>query len=339
MGSDYERLNLLAKAKKVLLVDDDEMILDIFKKVLSKYFKLIKTAKDGSEAWEMYRKEHFDLVISDIEMPNTNGIMLAKGIRARDPEQAILISSAYTEERYLVELLNIGVDGFLKKPVNLENLFSTILRVLTSVQIKQDRQRVKFKKYANEILKRDKVITKSNYQKEVEKVEEEKVKLNVKVFMEKIKEEDPESYHFFETQKEAIMEALNELSDDYEMVVYKHYEDSESLENLIKHVSKLYSTFLHFDNLKIEAVELERLATILETIELDNTNEQQMEAFDILEFLIEDIKRFVIDMFFEENVEDINYFRDSLKENITLFENILNEVVEEDEDDDSLDFF
>ena len=338
MENSYKALNLLAKGKKVLLVDDDEVILDIFKKVLSKYFKLIKTAKDGSEAWDMYRKEHFDLVISDIEMPNTNGIMLAKGIRARNPEQVILISSAYTEEKYLVELLNIGVDGFLKKPVNLDSLFSTILRTLTAIQTKQDRQRIRFKKYADAILKSDTVISKSNYQKEIEKVEEEKVKLNVKAFMDKIKEDDPESYHFFETQKEAIMEALNELSDDYEMVVYKHYEDDEPFENLIKHTAKLYSTFLHFDNLKREAVELERLSEILGTIELDNTNEQQMEAFDILEFLIEDIKRFVIDMFFEENVEDINYFHDSLRENITLFENTLNEV-QEDEDDDSLDFF
>jgi YesN/AraC family two-component response regulator len=142
-------LQLLAKGKKVLLVDDDAVILDIFKKVLSKYFKLIKTASDGAEAWEMYRKEKFDLVISDIEMPKTNGIMLTKGIRARNPEQVVLISSAYTEERYLVELLNIGVDGFLKKPVSLENLSSTILRVLKSIQLKQDKQRMIFQKYAN----------------------------------------------------------------------------------------------------------------------------------------------------------------------------------------------
>jgi YesN/AraC family two-component response regulator len=339
MINDENTLQLLAKGKKVLLVDDDTVILGIFKNVLSKYFTLIKTANDGDEAWQMYRKENFDLVISDIQMPKTNGIMLAKGIRARDPEQVILISSAYTEEKYLVDLLNIGVDGFLKKPVNLDNLFSTILRVLKTIQMKQERERIKFKKYVNAILNKNEEVTKSNYQKKIEQKEEIKVKLNVKDFMKNIRSSDPESYKFFQTQKETLMDSLNDLGESYDLIVYKNYDDEEAFNSIIANVEKLYSTFLHFDNLQNEAKQLLRLGELLSTITLDNTNDAQIEAFDILEFLINDIKKFVLDMFFEENVEDITYFSDSLRENITLFETSLHNKHPYVDDDDDLEFF
>ena len=341
MTNDENALKLLAKGKKVLLVDDDAVILGIFKNVLSKYFSLIKTANDGDEAWQMYRKESFDLVISDIQMPKTNGIMLAKGIRARDPEQAILISSAYTEEKYLVDLLNIGVDGFLRKPVNLDNLFNTILRVLKTVQIRKEKERIRFKKYANVILSKNEEVTKSNYQKVVEKKEEIRVKENIKDFMYRLQHSDPVGYEFLQSQKEALMDSLNDLSEVYDHIVYKNYDDEEAFESIIHNFDKLQSAFQHFDNLQLEAVELGRLSTILSGITLDNQNSEQLEAFDILDFLITDIKKFIIDMFFEENVEDTGYFYESLRDNVTLFETLLEgkPKTEVDDDDDDLEFF
>jgi DNA-binding response OmpR family regulator len=330
-------LKLLAKGKKVLLVDDDAVILDIFKKVLSKYFKLIKTASDGAEAWEMYRKEKFDLVISDIEMPKTNGIMLAKGIRARNPEQVVLISSAYTEERYLVELLNIGVDGFLKKPVSLENLSSTILRVLKAIQLKQDKQRMVFQKYANAFANKNQEVKKSRFQQELEVKEEEKIKYNVQAFMTKVQMEDPESFDHFQSQKADMMESLNELGDYYDTMSFKGFTDEDSFESFRDNLHKVYNIFYGFNNLQKESAEIYRLASILDETNISELEEYQIEAFDILEFLVTDIKQFVVDMFIDQSVEDVNYFHDSLKENITLFHNTLTHVEEENEDD--LEFF
>lgn len=328
-------LKLLAKGKKVLLIDDDAVILDIFKKVLSKYFKLIKTASDGAEAWEMYRKEKFDLVISDIEMPKTNGIMLSKGIRAKNPEQVILISSAYTEESYLVELLNIGVDGFLKKPVSLDNLSSTILRVLKSIQVKQDKQRIIFQKYANAFANKNVEVPKSRFQQELEVKEEEQVKSNIQTFIEKAKLESPTSYEEFQSQQAELMDSLNELSDDFDTMSLRSYQDRDSYESFINHLYKVYGIFSGCNSLHKEAAEIRRLAEILDNTDIEDLEDYQIEAFDILEFFVTDIKQFVIDMFVDKNVEDVNGFHDSLRENITLFENTLVQV----EEDDELEFF
>jgi len=332
-----QMLALLAKGKKVLLIDDDPVILDIFKKVLSKYFKLIKTATDGQMGWQMYRKENFDLVITDIEMPRTNGIMLSKGIRAKNPNQTILVTSAYTEEKYLVELLNMGIDGFLKKPIQLDNLSQTIFRVLNAVQLKQDKQRLEFRKLLNTVLHKNKEVEKSTYQREVEKVVEQKAKQSVSSFLAKIQVNDPAAFESFKAQQSDMLETMDELEETYETMSFKSYQDNESIQDFSEHLYKLYEIFESFDNLHGEAAEVKRFSEMMGDIHIENIEENQMEAFDILEFLLNDLRSFVYDMFIEKNVEDVNYFIDSFRENINHFYNTLTAV--KDDREDNLEFF
>jgi DNA-binding response OmpR family regulator len=332
MENLQDKLKRLAKGKKLLLVEDDVKTRDVLKSFLSEYFALIKVAGDGAEAWKVYRQEHFDLVISDIEMPKTNGVMLSKGIKARNSEQSVLISSAYTDERYLVELINIGVDGFLKKPVNIDDLYKTIIKALTLVQVKKDVSRVQFQTIAKEITKKEIPITQSPYQKALEETHTNSVKISVKEFMDKMKDSDPESYEFLVQQKEALFDNLFDMMNSFELFGYKDYKDQESFNLLIENIYKLHNTLEFFDKVKKTATEILRLATILDKIVLDDLTPAQVEAFDIVEFLINDIKQYMLDMFMEENVQDINYFHDSLRENITTFQDTLNEVEEDDED-------
>lgn len=334
----HDKLKRLARGKKLLLVEDDIPTRDVLRSFLSEYFSLIKVASDGSEAWSMYRQEPFDLVISDIEMAKTNGVMLSKGIKARNPHQAIIISSAYTDEKYLVELINIGVDGFVKKPVNIINIHENIIKVLTFVQLKTETSRIRFKTITQEITKKEIPITKSIYQKSIEESETSQVKISVKEFMERIEKEDPESYQFLTKQKEILFDCLHEMTDNYEMFAYKNYEESEPFEALSNDLFKLYSTLEFFDKVKKTAIEILRLANILKTIDLDSLTDEQKEAFDILEFLIKDIQQYILNMFIDSNVQDINYFHDSLRENITTFENILNKEDDEEDEDDEIEF-
>ncbi|QKJ22669.1 response regulator [Poseidonibacter lekithochrous] len=339
MKTDVNLLIKLAKGKKVLLIEDDEQILEIFKVALETYFSLVKTAADGKEAWDLFRKEHFDLIVSDIQMPNTNGIMLSKGIKAHTPEQNILITSAYTDEKYLLELIDIGVDGFLKKPISTSNLKNTITKILKKIQSKKELERVKFNTYVKQISKRTIDETrKSPTQVKIEQDIEQNAKVSVKEFLEKIKIEDPESYYFFENQKEILMDTLYDMSDNFDSFVYKEYKEEEHLEELINDIHKLHSTLSYFDRVEKVTSEVLRLAEVLDDIKLDDINYgTKEEAFSILEFLINDIKQYILDMFMEENVQDVNYFHDSYRENITFFENTINQ--KEKEDDNDLEFF
>lgn len=337
--NNTELLMKLAKGKKVLLVEDDEQILDIFKQALEAYFSLVKTAVDGKEAWEIFRKEHFDLIVSDIQMPNTNGIMLSKGIKAHTPEQNILITSAYTDEKYLLELIDIGIDGFLKKPISTSNLKTTIIKILKKIQARKELERVKFNSYVSQISKTKEVENKkSPTQVKIEEEISSNAKVSVKEFMEKIKVEDPESFYFFDNQKEIIMDTLYDMNDNFDLFIYKDFKEENYYHDLIDNIHKLHDTLKHFDRVEEVTSEVIRLADVLSNINLDEISfEVKEEAFSILEFLINDMKQYILDMFIEESVQDVNYFHDSFRENITFFENTINQ--ESKSSDDDLEFF
>lgn len=297
MNTDVELLKILAKGKKVLLVEDDPNILQVFKTALNSYFSLVKTASDGKEAWDAFRKEHFDLIISDIEMPNTNGIMLSKGIKAHTPDQNVLITSAYTDEKYLLELIDIGVDGFLKKPISITNLKTIIIKILKKIQSKKELERIKFNAYVKEISHREIALTKSPVQARIEETVEEKAKVSVKEFMERIKIEDPETFYFFNNQKEILMDTLYEISDSFELLVFRDYQDTESYVELVDNIFKLYKTLNHFEKIENVTVEVLRLGKILDEINIVDLDKSILEdSFSILEFLINDLQQYILDM-------------------------------------------
>ena len=336
MGDVRKTLKNLAKGKKLLLVEDDEKILHVFENFLKEFFPLVKKATNGDIAWEMYRKENFDLVITDIEMPGINGVMLSKGMKARKPNQAVLVTSAYTDEKYLVELINIGVDGFLKKPVNINNLYQTIVKALKMVQVENENNRVKFKAFTKEITKKEIKDTKSHHQKILEAELDKKSKVSVVEFLEKIKESDPESYEFFNNEKETLLEVLHDMIENYEYFAFKRYLEIDSLEAIVSDLRRLHQIMSIFDKVKHSSEQIGRLIEVLEVITLSDLDESKESAFDILEFLLNDLKQFILDMFIENNVEDVTYFKDSFKENITSFEAALNN--ESEEDDEEIEF-
>lgn len=110
------------KTLKVLYVEDHRenqlasvpLFEDIFGKVM--------TADNGKDGIRCYIDEHnetgsyFDLVITDIQMPQINGIHMIESIYKINPDQKTLILSAYQDEKYLVPLINLNVNGFIKKP-------------------------------------------------------------------------------------------------------------------------------------------------------------------------------------------------------------------------------
>ncbi len=112
------------KTMKILLVDDDKVTLSLLEKSLRSQGHLIVSVSDGSQAWETVRKEHFDIVISDWLMPEIDGIELCKRIRGAGLDHyiyLILISSQDTRAD-IVNGLKAGVDDYLTKPINIEEL-------------------------------------------------------------------------------------------------------------------------------------------------------------------------------------------------------------------------
>lgn len=132
---EIENLRTLSSKLSVLYVEDDQMLLDITIELLESLFNYVDYAHNGKKAlvvYEDYYLEHssyFDLVISDIEMPCMNGITLSKELFKQNKLQKILITSAYDDKKYLIELIHIGVSGFIQKPLVDKQLYSALLGI------------------------------------------------------------------------------------------------------------------------------------------------------------------------------------------------------------------
>ena len=122
---DFQELLELSKDLKVLLVDDDVMLLENYKNMAEKFFQKVYTASDGGEALQMHEIGRFDIIYTDINMPTMNGVELIREITKYDPKQQFIVISASDDSGYLLELLQLHVNSFIVKPFQLESFIKT----------------------------------------------------------------------------------------------------------------------------------------------------------------------------------------------------------------------
>ncbi len=117
---------------KAMLVDDEYMILEGLKQIIpwnELGFEIVKTAKRAQEALDYLEENEVDLLITDVTMPKMTGIDLVKEIRKFKPELSIIILSGYQEFTYVKQGLELGVKGYLVKPVNKEELEQKVVQI------------------------------------------------------------------------------------------------------------------------------------------------------------------------------------------------------------------
>lgn len=133
----YKQLRAIAKKYKVLYVEDDSILQETTAELFMGVFKEVVLAKDGEEALELY-DESINIVITDIQMPHMNGIELSRAIIQRNKEQKIIVVSAYDETQYFIELIRIGISGFMQKPLTLIHVSEILYEVCLELQKEEE---------------------------------------------------------------------------------------------------------------------------------------------------------------------------------------------------------
>jgi len=136
---DKERIELkeYAKGLKVLYVEDEDLIAKNISKVLARYFDVVETASNGKEGLEKFSQTKYDIILSDIRMPVIDGIEMVKAIKKINLDQIIVIISAHDDSDNLVTLIDLGIEKFILKPVNLDTL-RTLLHKLCKAIIEKN---------------------------------------------------------------------------------------------------------------------------------------------------------------------------------------------------------
>ena len=117
---------MLQKKYSILLVEDEENLQEALKLNLELDGYEVTTSSDGAHALNTIKKEHFDLVILDVMLPEIDGITVCETVRLTNVDLPILILSARNSSADRVLGLKKGADDYLTKPFNLEEL---LLRV------------------------------------------------------------------------------------------------------------------------------------------------------------------------------------------------------------------
>jgi CheY-like chemotaxis protein len=133
---------------RVLIVDDEEMVTNFISSLFSKYGHHCETAKDGLEALEKIKKNAFDTVITDIVMPQMDGLTLTKELVKRGPNLPIMIMTGHEGEYSAESALKAGAREFIKKPFSFPEFIIRFDKMMrdheTLCRLKEERDEMLF---------------------------------------------------------------------------------------------------------------------------------------------------------------------------------------------------
>lgn len=123
---------------RVLLVEDEEDAREILSFYLDTIFDEVQIACDGEEGLVLYKEacdqnRAFDLVLTDIKMPNIDGLTMIEEITKINDEQKFIIVSAYKDEEYLFKSINLNVISYFVKPLEVKNIMELLKKVKAKV--------------------------------------------------------------------------------------------------------------------------------------------------------------------------------------------------------------
>ena len=107
---------------KILVVDDEAISRNLLHRVNDYFGFETFEAEDGQEGWELFKDTEPDIVISDIYMPNMNGIQLLSSIKRYDSASKVILITGFPNFRSMVKTSPYPPDGFLEKPFKIEEL-------------------------------------------------------------------------------------------------------------------------------------------------------------------------------------------------------------------------
>ncbi len=137
-----------SKSLTALYVEDDDDIRDNFAKVFAEIFDSIEVAVDGKDGLEKYRSGNYDIIITDINMPHMNGIEMIRNIFESNDEQIVIVTSAHDDAQHLLQLIELGIEKFLFKPVDFSRMINVLYR--SCKRLVEQRQLLEHQKHIEE---------------------------------------------------------------------------------------------------------------------------------------------------------------------------------------------
>lgn len=132
----------MTKKIKLLLAEDEPSLGQIVKESLETRNFEVFHAENGEEAFELYKKEHPEVLVLDVMMPKKDGFTLAKEIREENKNIPIIFLTAKSQTKDVLEGFKHGGNDYLKKPFSMEELIVRIHSLLDRISLKKDTSKI-----------------------------------------------------------------------------------------------------------------------------------------------------------------------------------------------------
>ncbi|MFW6307718.1 MAG: response regulator [Campylobacterales bacterium] len=336
-----ESLKDKAKHLKVLYVEDEEAVREAFGAILSKYFAEVVVAVDGKKGLDIYRDDTFDLVLTDIRMPVLDGLEMLKKIKKINFFQRVAVISAYSDSDKLMEFINLGVDGFLQKPIKNDQLVLMLYKVVK--QIDDEKMAQEFEKKLIDVNAEleDKVQALNRALKKV--IAAENMAITAVNKSEEIKERDVvmptpkkekiSAVEFEEMQPFDVEDKLNQLEiveEEFDIVISRikkgDHDSFLKLETIFKNYSDIIGSFDEFAHISYAIESLSQAIKYAESRDVDDFIQS------LLYSVADNLVSFRKNIFLEKTAVDIHYMDDSMIADITLLSRMLKGEESEGED-------
>ena len=121
----------------ILYVEDEEQLIDSYSPFLRECCQVLYVARDGEEAYNIYKEYKPNIILLDMYIPKMSGIELAKKIRIDDYTTVLIAFTAYSDKKTLLELIDLHLLSYLVKPVSRSELIQSLIKASEKVYRKQ----------------------------------------------------------------------------------------------------------------------------------------------------------------------------------------------------------
>lgn len=123
---------------KVLVVDDEEPLRSLFKERLADAGYDVATAGSGSAAVRLLSQESFDVIVTDLKMPDGDGIMVLEAAREEHPDTEVIIMTAYASVDTAIKAMRKGATDYLCKPFDFDELFMRLDKIARKKELTRE---------------------------------------------------------------------------------------------------------------------------------------------------------------------------------------------------------
>ena len=219
---DINELKQLTKDVSVLYVEDDAETRSFVEGILKQIFDNVYVAANGELGVKSFELHKQELIITDINMPGMSGIEMLKAIshKNRGCQYKTIVITAYSEQELFLETIDIGVDGFILKPIKTDNILKTIYKVAKHINL---------------------VIEKDNLKRQIE---DQNIKLESQM-LDVIKKYNEQQNILFEQSKNALMGEM------ISAIAHQWKQPLNALAIIVQDIKEAYE----YDELNIEYLE------------------------------------------------------------------------------------